>query len=48
LLAAAMFGLGTGIVARQLWPIPVRALALATMSTVVASTVSLALIVVLL
>lgn len=48
LLAAAMFGLGTGIVARQLWPIPIRALALAAMSTVVASTVSLALIVVLL
>lgn len=47
LLSAAMFGLGTGIVARQLWPVPVRALVLATISTVVAAGVALALVVLL-
>jgi uncharacterized integral membrane protein (TIGR00698 family) len=44
LLSAAMFGLGTGIVARHLWPVPVRALLLATLSTVVAAAVSLTLV----
>jgi uncharacterized integral membrane protein (TIGR00698 family) len=44
LLSAAMFGLGTGIVARHLWPVPVRALLLATASTVVAAGVALALV----
>lgn len=43
LLSAAMFGLGTGIVARHLWPVPVRALALAVASTMVAATVALVL-----
>lgn len=47
LLSAAMFGLGTGIVARHLWPVPVRALLLASISTVVACAVSLALVCVL-
>lgn len=46
LLSAAMFGLGTTIVARQLWPVPVRALVLATVATVVAAGTSLALVVV--
>lgn len=44
LLSAAMFGLGTGIVARHLWPVPGRALLLATISTTVAGVVSLALV----
>jgi uncharacterized integral membrane protein (TIGR00698 family) len=44
LLSAAMFGLGTGIVARHLWPVPARALALACVSTVVAAGVSLGLV----
>lgn len=44
LLAAGMFGLGLGIRAREIWPVPVRALILATCSTVVAATVSLCLI----
>lgn len=44
LLSAAMFGLGTGIVARHLWPVPLRALLLATISTLVAGTVALALV----
>ena len=44
LLSAAMFGLGTGIVARHLWPVPVRALLLATASTLVAGGVALALV----
>ena len=44
LLSAAMFGLGTGIVARHLWPVPVRALLLATIATLVATTVALALV----
>ncbi|HEY0646242.1 MAG TPA: putative sulfate exporter family transporter, partial [Nocardioides sp.] len=44
LLSAAMFGLGTGIVARHLWPVPVRALLLATISTAVAGATSLALV----
>lgn len=47
LLAAAMFGLGTTIVARHLWPVPVRALVLATVATGVAAGVSLVLVVVL-
>ncbi|GAA1924753.1 YeiH family protein [Nocardioides hwasunensis] len=44
LLSAAMFGLGTGIVARHLWPVPARALLLATISTLVAASVALALV----
>ena len=44
LLSAAMFGLGTGIVARQLWPVPLRALLLAAVSTLVAATVALTLV----
>jgi uncharacterized integral membrane protein (TIGR00698 family) len=44
LLSAAMFGLGTSIVARHLWPVPVQALLLASISTLVAGGVSLALI----
>jgi uncharacterized integral membrane protein (TIGR00698 family) len=44
LLSAAMFGLGTGIVARHLWPVPVRALLLATISTAVAGGTSLVLV----
>jgi uncharacterized integral membrane protein (TIGR00698 family) len=44
LLSAAMFGLGTGIVARQLWPVPARALALAASSTLIAAGVSLGLV----
>ena len=47
LLAAAMFGLGTTVVARHLWPVPVRALVLATVATGVAAGVSLTLVVVL-
>jgi uncharacterized integral membrane protein (TIGR00698 family) len=43
LLSAAMFGLGTAIVAKHLWPVPVRALFLALASTLVAGAVSLAL-----
>jgi uncharacterized integral membrane protein (TIGR00698 family) len=45
LLSAAMFGLGTGIVAKHLWPVPARVLALATTSTLVAATLSLGLVV---
>jgi uncharacterized integral membrane protein (TIGR00698 family) len=44
LLSAAMFGLGTGIVARQLWPVPPRTLGLACFSTAVAAGVSLGLV----
>lgn len=44
LLSAAMFGLGTGIVAKQLWPISARALGLALLSTLVAGTTSFALV----
>lgn len=44
LLAAGMFGLGLGIRGRELWPVPVRALLLATLSTAVAAGTSLALI----
>jgi uncharacterized membrane protein YadS len=44
LLSAAMFGLGPGIVARHLWPVPVRAVLLASLSTVVAVAVALALV----
>ena len=47
LLSAAMFGLGTTIVARQLWPVPARALGLAGISTTLAGGVSLALVAVL-
>lgn len=44
LLAAGMFGMGLGIRVRELWPVPVRALVLAVLSTAVASSTSLALI----
>lgn len=44
LLAAGMFGLGLGLRVRDLWPIPARAVALATVSTLVAATTSLLLI----
>lgn len=44
LLAAGMFGLGLGIRARDLWPVPLRVLALATGSTAIATGTSLALI----
>lgn len=44
LLSAAMFGLGTTIVARRLWPVPIRVLALACASTGIAAGVSLALV----
>lgn len=44
LLAAGMFGLGLGIRARDLWPVPKEALVLATASTVVAAGVSLTLV----
>lgn len=47
LLSAAMFGLGTGIVARNLWPVQLRAVVLAGVSTAVAAGASLALTVVL-
>ena len=47
LLSAAMFGLGTDIVARQLWPVPARTLALACFSTAVAAGVSFGLVVLL-
>jgi uncharacterized membrane protein YadS len=41
LLAAAMFGLGLGMVVRDLFPVPVRAVGLAAASTFVAASVSL-------
>lgn len=44
LLAAGMFGLGLGIRVRELWPVPVRALVLATLSTGLAAGVSLSLV----
>ena len=48
LLSAAMFGLGTTLVARQLWPAPWRSVLLAGVATVTAAVSSLALLVVLL
>lgn len=44
-LAAGMFGLGLGVRARDLWPLPLRAFALASVSTVIAAGSSLALVV---
>lgn len=44
LLAAGMFGLGLGIRGRELWPVPLRALVLAKLSTAIAAGTSLALI----
>ncbi len=44
-LAAGMFGLGLGVRLKELWPVPVRAFALAGVSTVIASGVSLGLVV---
>ena len=46
-LAAGMFGLGLGVRARDLWPLPLRAFALAMVSTVLAAGVSLGLVMVL-
>lgn len=45
LLAAGMFGLGLGFRLRDLWPIPRRVVALATLSTIIAGTTSLSLVV---
>jgi hypothetical protein len=39
-----MFGLGLGLRARDLWPVPPRALGLATASTLVAAGTSLLLV----
>lgn len=47
LLAAGMFGLGLGLRVRDLWPLPARALVLATTSTLVAAGTSLVLVAVL-
>lgn len=44
LLAAGMYGLGLGIRAKDLWPLPVQAVALATVSTLIAGSTSLALV----
>lgn len=44
LLAAGMFGLGLTVRVRDLWPLPMRAFALATIATLVAATVSLCLL----
>jgi uncharacterized integral membrane protein (TIGR00698 family) len=44
LLGAAMFGLGTTIVARQLWPVPWRGVVLAAIATSVAAGSSLVLV----
>jgi uncharacterized integral membrane protein (TIGR00698 family) len=44
LLSAAMFGLGTGVVARHLWPVPARALGLACVATLTAGGTSLGLV----
>ncbi len=44
LLGAGMFGLGLGLRARDLWPVPPRALGLATASTLVAAGTSLLLV----
>lgn len=44
LLSAAMFGLGTSVAARHLWPAPGRALALACVATLTAGGVSLGLV----
>lgn len=44
LLAAGMYGLGMGIRARDLWPLPVQALTLATVSTLIAGGTSLGLV----
>lgn len=44
LLGAGMYGLGMGIRAADLWPLPVRALLLAAVSTLIAGGTSLALV----
>ena len=44
LLAAGMYGLGMGIRARDLWPMPLQVLTLATISTLIAAGTSLALV----
>lgn len=44
LLGAGMYGLGMGIRAQELWPVPTRALALAGISTLVAAGTSLLLV----
>lgn len=47
LLAAGMYGLGLGIRAKDLWPLPLQAITLATISTLIATGTSLLLVVVL-
>lgn len=44
LLAAGMYGLGMGIRGRDLWPLPLQAMTLATVSTLIAGGTSLALV----
>lgn len=44
LLAAGMFGLGMGIRAKEIWPVPLNAFLLALISTLVAATTSLGLV----
>lgn len=44
LLAAGMYGLGMGIRARDLWPMPLQVLTLSTISTIIAAGISLALV----
>jgi uncharacterized integral membrane protein (TIGR00698 family) len=46
LLAAGMFGMGLAIRVRDLWPLPIRAFALAAIATVVAAVVPLTLLLV--
>lgn len=45
LLGAGMYGLGLGIRAKDLWPLPLQALTLATVSTLIAAATSLLLVV---
>ena len=45
LLAAGMYGLGLGIRAKDLWPLPLQAITLATISTLIATGTSLLLVV---
>ena len=47
LLAAGMFGLGMGIRAKDIWPVPLNAFLLALISTLVAATTSLVLVLIL-
>lgn len=47
LLAAGMYGLGLGIRAKDLWPLPLQAITLAAVSTLIAGGTSLVLVTVL-